>query len=158
MSKCCPVCNTDISGTHRNRKYCSTSCVEKARYKRTGQRSSKEKRKQWYEERIKNPEYAEKLRKQARERDKYIKQFLAQYKLEKGCQDCGYNKHRTALDFDHVTGDKKFNLAFSKSITQAKAEIKKCEVVCSNCHRIRTYNRIHELKLNNVDIIEEDAE
>lgn len=79
-------------------------------------------------------------------RAKNVRLFLAEYKLEKKCLDCGYDKHHSALDFDHVKGDKDLNVCFAKSITQAKKEIEKCEVVCSNCHRIRTYNRLYPCK------------
>lgn len=71
--------------------------------------------------------------------------FLDKTKLERGCADCGYNKSQFALDFDHLR-DKKINLAQLArqyvSIESLKKEIEKCEVVCSNCHRIRTYNRL----------------
>jgi hypothetical protein len=42
------------------------------------------------------------------------------------------------LDFDHVTGTKKINLSKAKSLRSAMAEAEKCEVVCANCHRVRT--------------------
>ena len=79
-------------------------------------------------------------------RNRLIKEFIAAYKLENGCIDCGYKKHHSALEFDHVGTDKSINVCFAKSIEQAKKEIKKCEVVCSNCHRIRTYQRIYPCK------------
>ena len=85
--------------------------------------------------------------KKANERAKLVKVFLAQYKVERGCVDCGYNKHHSALEFDHIKGKKLLNVCFAKSIAQAKKEIAKCEVVCSNCHRVRTYNRILPLQV-----------
>ena len=67
------------------------------------------------------------------------------YQLEKGCADCGYNAHPSALEFDHAPGSKKvFNIGEkigSYSRETLWAEISKCEVVCANCHAIRTYNR-----------------
>lgn len=75
-----------------------------------------------------------------------VKKFIAEYKLKIGCVDCGYNKHHSALEFDHIVGDKKLNVCFAKSTKQALEEIKKCEVVCSNCHRIRTYTRLYPCK------------
>ncbi len=76
---------------------------------------------------------------------------LAAYKIEKGCTDCGYNTHFAALDFDHVTGIKIANLSHmvrnGLSNQRIKEELDKCEVVCSNCHRIRAYNRIMANKL-----------
>lgn len=72
------------------------------------------------------------------------REFLKNYKLEKGCTDCGYNENDVALDFDHIR-DKKFNLSILSrryvSIGSLKKEIEKCEVVCSNCHRVRTQKR-----------------
>jgi hypothetical protein len=61
-----------------------------------------------------------------------------------GCVDCGYNAHPAALDFDHLPGtDKKFELALghSRSVAAIKRELAKCECVCANCHRVRTFNR-----------------
>jgi hypothetical protein len=58
------------------------------------------------------------------------------------CVDCGVQYHFAAMDFDHL-GDKEFVLssAWHKNRVEVEAEIAKCDVVCSNCHRIRTYNR-----------------
>jgi hypothetical protein len=45
------------------------------------------------------------------------------------------------MDFDHVRGEKKFNVAhfiYTGSYQAVQDEIAKCEVVCSNCHRLRT--------------------
>jgi hypothetical protein len=71
------------------------------------------------------------------------KQRLAEIKESSGCKDCG-ESNPIVLDFDHLK-DKKYNISrmihdgFSwKAI---KKEIEKCEVVCANCHRIRTHNR-----------------
>ena len=68
------------------------------------------------------------------------------YKVSRGCVDCGYNKHPAALDFDHLPdrGRKLFPIGCgiaNRSMDAIMAEIEKCEVVCSNCHRIRTATR-----------------
>lgn len=67
------------------------------------------------------------------------------YQLEKGCADCGYNKHPAAMEFDHLPGTKKlFNISEqvgNKSVESLWSEIAKCEVVCANCHAIRTTER-----------------
>jgi hypothetical protein len=49
------------------------------------------------------------------------------------------------MDFDHVGEDKLMNIAKMAGLSWARieAEIAKCEVVCSNCHRIRTWQRLH---------------
>lgn len=67
-------------------------------------------------------------------------------KVGQGCADCGYNADPIALDFDHLPGTDKI-AAVATMVGDAKgwemiiAEIAKCEVVCSNCHRIRTRDR-----------------
>lgn len=64
----------------------------------------------------------------------------------KPCMDCGGIFDPVCMDFDHRPGEvKSFNVAawrnFSANVTTAKlhAEIAKCDVVCANCHRIRTF-------------------
>jgi hypothetical protein len=70
--------------------------------------------------------------------------LLNQYKLARGCADCGFRAHPAALEFDHLPGVKK---AFSvgnfgtRSLECLLAEVAKCEVVCANCHAIRTATR-----------------
>ena len=86
------------------------------------------------------------MREQERNRREIVKQFIRQYKLERGCADCGFSSHHVALDFDHVKGVKLLNVCNSKSIAQAKLEIEKCEVVCANCHRIRSFRRLYPCK------------
>ena len=64
-----------------------------------------------------------------------------------GCVDCGYNEHPAALDFDHMPGTEKlFNIGQEKhrALDQLLAEIAKCELVCANCHRIRTVSRARQ--------------
>lgn len=71
---------------------------------------------------------------------------IREYKLTQGCVECGYKDHFAALDFDHVRGEKLYNVSSMPSITGSwrliLEEIAKCDVVCSNCHRIRTFNRL----------------
>lgn len=63
------------------------------------------------------------------------------------CLDCGGVFHPSVMDFDHRPGEeKKFGMAhgtFSYGWEALKAEIAKCDVVCSNCHRYRTWVRNH---------------
>jgi hypothetical protein len=59
------------------------------------------------------------------------------------CADCGNSYPYYVMDFDHVHGDKKFTIGDKRkgSTERIVAEIEKCEVVCANCHRIRTFGR-----------------
>jgi hypothetical protein len=67
---------------------------------------------------------------------------INQLKLAAGCHDCGFDRAAVALDFDHI-GEKKFNVSHfnTRSWKAIFEEIQKCEVVCSNCHRVRTLER-----------------
>lgn len=59
------------------------------------------------------------------------------------CTDCGNEYPYYVMDFDHLR-DKDANmnrLRWSRSIENIKKEIAKCEVVCANCHRVRTFER-----------------
>lgn len=76
------------------------------------------------------------------------KAWADQYKLEHGCADCGYNQHPAALDFDHRPGtikvrDIKSGKQFGWQALQD--EVAKCDVVCANCHRVRTVERRREV-------------
>jgi hypothetical protein len=70
---------------------------------------------------------------------------IDEIKLALGCKDCGFNSHPAALDFDHLPGFEKSDtvatLVGAGKLELALAEIDKCEVVCANCHRIRTAER-----------------
>jgi len=56
------------------------------------------------------------------------------------CQICGYDRCPEALDFHHLNPDEK-DFGFGKIIASPKAvskiiiELKKCVMLCSNCHR-----------------------
>lgn len=63
------------------------------------------------------------------------------------CVDCGITYPWYVMDFDHLS-DKEFNVSqgyVKYSEQRIVDEIAKCEVVCSNCHRIRTYKRANNL-------------
>lgn len=61
------------------------------------------------------------------------------------CADCGKRYPHYVMDFDHVSDDKEANVSDLKrsgvSESRLLAEIAKCEVVCANCHRARTWKR-----------------
>jgi hypothetical protein len=67
---------------------------------------------------------------------KYIIELLKNSK----CVDCGNSDWRV-LEFDHRNREtKSFNIAdaVSYSIENIQKEIDKCDIVCANCHNIRT--------------------
>jgi hypothetical protein len=60
------------------------------------------------------------------------------------CADCGVQYPYYVMDLDHREGvQKNFSLHSVQGATKEAVlrEIEKCDVVCSNCHRVRTYNR-----------------
>jgi hypothetical protein len=62
------------------------------------------------------------------------------------CTDCGVKYPSYVMDFDHL-GDKEFGIgtrAGTIPLERLKKEIAKCEVVCANCHRERTWGRDDE--------------
>jgi hypothetical protein len=76
------------------------------------------------------------------------KEFWAWYiSLKDGrpCADCGGVFHHAAMQWDHLDGAQKTasvsSLGSSKSRLRLLAEIEKCELVCANCHAVRTYER-----------------
>lgn len=73
--------------------------------------------------------------------------ILNRIKAERGCVDCGLMMpdHPEVFDFDHLPGVEKSaslsSFLTGGSIDDLMAEVAKCEVVCANCHRIRTRSR-----------------
>lgn len=53
------------------------------------------------------------------------------------CQRCGYNRCIQALDFHHVSDDKKFGISTARNrrFEDLKVELDKCVLVCAICHR-----------------------
>lgn len=85
---------------------------------------------------------------------------VSAYKLAKGCIDCGYNSHPVALDLDHRDASMKIADVSSmvgggSSWENILAELEKCDVRCSNCHRIRTHYRHQERRRASTDVVSE---
>ena len=63
------------------------------------------------------------------------------------CIDCGFNACLAALEFDHVNNDKERGigrLLNSANWERLWREARKCELVCSNCHKARHVARTDE--------------
>jgi hypothetical protein len=67
------------------------------------------------------------------------------------CLDCKNIYPPECMDFDHCRGNKNFNIGENilKNIDELLLEIEKCDIICANCHRIRTKKRINESKTSN---------
>lgn len=65
----------------------------------------------------------------------------------KPCQDCGNCFPPECMDFDHRPGEvKSFGVGVIRSYSwkRIEQEIAKCDLVCANCHRVRTASRMRE--------------
>ena len=73
-------------------------------------------------------------------------------KVTRGCEMCGYNAHPSALQFDHIDPATKYRTKSGKvvhpsdmikggrySLETILAEIRKCRVLCANCHAVHTH-------------------
>ena len=70
------------------------------------------------------------------ERGRDLKRQAVEHKGGK-CENCGYNHYIGALEFHHLDPSEK-EISFSKSrrsFENLKAELEKCVLLCSNCHR-----------------------
>ena len=84
----------------------------------------------------------------AKRRKKFL-DFTSQLKLKTGCEICGYKKHSCALHFDHRDPKNKlFSISNGHRYSWKKilAEIKKCRILCANCHAVQTKEKGHHVK------------
>lgn len=77
-------------------------------------------------------------------------EFVNSLKAEKICADCGDPHPYWRLDFDHredkVSTVSKLKLGcYSKE--RILEEVAKCDLVCANCHRLRTWNRQRQARM-----------
>lgn len=83
-------------------------------------------------------------------RRKYMKykEWLDALRGNTPCMDCGRLFPPVCMDFDHRPGEIKKACVASlmrSGVSRAtvEAEVAKCDLVCSNCHRIRTQTRCY---------------
>jgi hypothetical protein len=83
------------------------------------------------------------------------RKMMDSIKMRLGCSLCGYNAHPRALQFDHIDPDTKYRTKSGKLVHPSDMvglsqsaildEIAKCQVLCSNCHAIRSHEESHFL-------------
>jgi hypothetical protein len=130
----CKDCDRAVS-----RAYCKAHYDRKATYIR---------QRKWVKA---NPERWKELQKRnylkRQKEGNLIRQWVIKKYGGKPCMDCKQVFPWVAMDFDHrpehikefAIGEKCNVVATPKAIARIEKEIAKCDVVCSNCHRIRTY-------------------
>jgi hypothetical protein len=59
------------------------------------------------------------------------------------CKDCGCFYPAGVMEYDHVRGQKFKEISVMRNYSWARIleEIKKCDLVCANCHRLRHINK-----------------
>jgi hypothetical protein len=72
--------------------------------------------------------------------------YVDKIKAESGCMDCGLHpEYSQVLEFDHRPDENKlFHISdrmASGTMEDLIAEIAKCDIVCANCHRVRTVKK-----------------
>lgn len=74
-----------------------------------------------------------------RARRRMVKDLITDLKAQTLCVDCHLRWHPRVMEFHHVRGVKSFALAASAGYgwDRVREEIAKCDLLCSNCHRIR---------------------
>lgn len=79
----------------------------------------------------------------AKKRNSEMREWLNELK-NRPCTDCGFWYPAVVMDFDHVQG-KVLDISEMRRRRMARskieAEVAKCELVCANCHRLRTQAR-----------------
>ena|SRR3990167_6807715 len=112
------------------RAYCKDCCKEK-----------------WTDHYHANPDFKNKKieqnKKSVLKQAQINQEYILSYLLDKQCSDC-YTEDILVLEFDHITEDKIASVSSmikSSKLEKLKKEINKCEVVCRNCHIIRTQRR-----------------
>lgn len=68
--------------------------------------------------------------------------LVRELKKDVPCADCGKQYPHYVMDYDHINGDKVHGIGYLAGIGHRAAllrELPKCELVCSNCHRERTW-------------------
>jgi formate-dependent nitrite reductase cytochrome c552 subunit len=71
-----------------------------------------------------------------------FKQYLRELKSHP-CMDCGHCYPPDVMQFDHVRGEKvnKISSMYKYSWEKIDDEVAKCDLVCANCHTMRTTRR-----------------
>lgn len=85
-----------------------------------------------------------------RKRSQHLREEVQKYKSNTPCVDCRTVYPHYVMDFDHVRGEKLANVADITNTNHSRKkvwdEIAKCDLVCANCHRVRTHVRREQKK------------
>lgn len=142
----CQVCSKDFEAARKSRKYCSENCrnvVRRENYTKTEKERLTRKCLCCENSFVLRNKYAavRALCYDCMPEGIQFKRadFINLLRLKKGgsCVVCGYSKYLGALDFHHLDPNKKeFGIGDGDfRLVESLEEIKKCVLLCSNCHR-----------------------
>lgn len=100
-------------------------------------KKQKESQRRYYEQN------KDKYRESSKKARRTLREKVAELK-KSPCVDCGGTFHPCAMQFDHIGTDKVANVGrmkCSNGIRTVLEEIAKCELVCANCHSVRSLKR-----------------
>jgi hypothetical protein len=85
---------------------------------------------------------ADRKRKHMRKKTLSNRAFVTRVKRRYGCSSCGYSKCTDALHFHHIINENKRHISKMNQygLQTLKQELRKCVVLCANCHAEEHYN------------------
>lgn len=115
--KNCIICNQELSG--QKKMYCSNNCKQKHHYDRVKKQT--------------NTYHSQTMR-------SYKRKLELVNLLGGCCKVCKYDKNLAALEFHHRDPSVKesqldMRTLSNRSMSYILAEVSKCDLLCSNCHR-----------------------
>jgi len=144
----CIVCKKELKG--KQKRFCSLNC--KSKYRQTTTQYKK------YNKDYEQKDYVKQMRGKYRKQEGVMesdrkrnkksqtrnKRFVLDYKYQRCCVLCGWKKHTEILQFHHTNKKEKVRgisqLVRANSLKAIKDEIKKCILLCPNCHFWLHYN------------------
>ena len=138
----CKNCKKEliINRGQNQKQFCSKECGNKFRYNQKKEDILKQQKLYRKLKSKENPNW-KKLTPASIELQRWLLELKS-----KPCTDCGNYFDSCCMDFDHLEPSlKTCDIAhlFSRCCSKERIskELEKCELVCSNCHRIRTKDR-----------------
>ena len=172
----CVVCGKEVEAIKSTKKYCSTECSNTMRRMKWAEKDkTKSESKTMAEKKclICNKPFSPKSAAANQRSCCYDCMpegvqltrggFLAKIKQHQGgkCIRCGYDKCLKALEFHHIDPTKKdFTISNDHfKLTDAVKEVKKCILLCSNCHKEFHDNMwtLNELNIEGMEEVESNG-
>lgn len=144
--KICIECNIEFLARNAGKKYCSGVCKKKYWFKNCPEKSA-EKRNETKRQWMKKYYHANKDTLRVKNREISKKSELRNKKFIMGCKqcpcfDCGKFYPFYVMEYHHRDPKTKIDNVSNMrndSIQKVLEEINKCDIICSNCHRIREH-------------------